>query len=188
MRSPEGLKDADCVSVKKPFPAPHRSSVSRWGRLCRVSGVGSSRSGSRRPVAPMKSICSSRSQRFPCGFRSAASCGSGWLAFSASSMTFARHRVGLRGIPSLAGRSMHECTDRSGLLQLDPFFEALVPSRGSSPLLSWGSSTSPPDRPSRARPLLRFVPLSLAGSLPVPLRPDAASVQILFRLRGFAPP
>jgi hypothetical protein len=44
MRSPEGLKEADCVSVKKPFPVPHRSSAARgsfrvFGFAARSAGV-----------------------------------------------------------------------------------------------------------------------------------------------------
>jgi hypothetical protein len=78
--------------------------------------------------------------------------------------------------------------DRRGLLQLDPFFEALFPSRGLPPFLSWGSSAfaSQPTFARSSTPASRST--SPRGSASRSTSAGRGQRPVLFRLRGFAPP
>jgi hypothetical protein len=104
---------------------------------------------------------------------------SGLVASLAPSMTFTRHRAGLRGLPH-SSLSYTRCIERlTSLLRLHLSSGALSP-RWVSTLLSWDSSAS--------RPCCRLTRWRSTPGDRGPLRPDAATRRISFRPRGFAPP
>jgi hypothetical protein len=73
-----------------------------------------------------------------------AGCGSRSWVFPASSMTFGRHRPGLRGVPGARAASPTEAGFAEALVDFTPLQSARVRrERLSPPLLSWDSSVVP---------------------------------------------